>query len=366
MSLARITAGPLSMTVTPSQLLQRFSLFVLSWGYLLHAGPSACGDDSSLERIEAAQPHMGTEFSIVVYAADAASARHAVDAAFARIAELDQRLSDYRSDSEINLLCAGAPHAEWMPVSSDLWHLLSLANQLSRQSDGAFDVTVGPLTKLWRRARRRHEVPPAAQLAQARQAVGYQYLQLDLPTRRVRLTRAGMRVDLGAIAKGYAAEQAGRILEAHGLRRWLVDAGGDLAAGDGPPGNSGWRIAIAPLEANEPPTRWLQIARSSVATSGDFWQYFELDGQRYSHILDPRTGMGVRGRSSVTVIARHGELSDALASTLTVLPPERGLELAARYSGTEALIIRERSEEAVEWTTPGWQSYLVEMPPQLE
>jgi FAD:protein FMN transferase len=357
---------------------------------LLLGGASTAGGERH-ERYERSEPYMGTEFHIVCYAGDAELARLAMADAFRRIGELDSRLSDYQSASELSQLSLSAPHEEWRDVSRDLWSLLVESQRVSRLSGGAFDVTLGPLTRLWRRARRRHEVPPQDLLQEARSRVGYQYIVLrdahDLEGGlQVKLQRPDMRLDLGGIAKGYAAEEALRVLARWGIERALVDAGGDLAVGAPPPAEVGWRIGIAPLDAGAPPSQFLRLAHRSVATSGDFWQAIELDGQRYSHILDPRTGWGVTRRSTVSVIARRGSLADALASAVSVLGPEEGGQLVRHWEGVELLVLvsdaggddseasethiareatepgdlhcRRIGEHVIEWRTPGWDRYL--------
>jgi thiamine biosynthesis lipoprotein len=219
-------------------------LIVLGLTMLLFVGVAAADE---VARYEFAQPHMGTEFVVRLYAATEADAEAAAEAAFARIAELDGRLSDYQSESELSRLSRSSGGDEAVRVSDDLWIVLSAARRFSEASDGAFDVTVGPYVRLWRRARRTGQLPTSERLAQAREAVGYRFIELDAADQSVRLVRPNMRLDLGAIAKGYAADKALAVLRNHGIPRALVSGGGDMAIGDPPPGEPGWRIAIAPL-----------------------------------------------------------------------------------------------------------------------
>ena len=165
-------------------------------------------------------------------------------------------------------------------------------------------------------------------------------MQLDCPTQSVRLTAADMRIDLGGIAKGYAADEALRTLADRGIRRAIINASGDVVAGDPPPEAQGWKIGIAPLERGAPPSRFHWLANRAVATSGDAWQYVEIDGRRYSHIVDPRTGLGLTDHSSVTVLAADCTTADGLASAVSVLGPKEGLELIEKTPGTAALILR--------------------------
>jgi thiamine biosynthesis lipoprotein len=288
---------------------------------------------------------MGVLFTLVLYAPDRDTANSGFDAAYARIRQLNGVLSDYDSRSEARRLCAAAPHSQGVQVSDDLWRMLSHAQRLSRRTDGAFDVTVGPLTKLWRRAHRRREYPPADRLAQARRAVGYRYVELDEQQRTVRLTRPDMRLDFGGLAKGFAADEALKVLRERGLDRALVNASGDIAAGQPPPGKSGWKIGVAPLEPGGAPSRFLVLFDAAIATSGDAFQFVEIDGTRYSHIVDPRTGEGLRSRSSVSVIARDGTTADGLASAVSVLGPEKGMRLIEETRDTAAFIVVQENDK---------------------
>ena len=234
-----------------------------------------------------------------------------------------------------------------MPVSDDLWQLLRRADWLSRESDGAFDVTVGPVTKLWRRSRRRGELPPADRLEAARAAVGYRFVELDAAQPAIRLSRPDMRLDFGGIAQGYAADEAIEVLRELGIRSALVNASGDIAAAESPPGTPGWKIGIAPLEPGGPPSRFLFLKDAAISTSGDAFQYVTIGGQRYSHIVDPRTGLGLTTRSSVSVIARDCTTADGLATALSVLGPDKGLALADRLPDVAALVVFVRDGETV-------------------
>jgi thiamine biosynthesis lipoprotein len=302
-------------------------------------GLTGLASAGGVERYSATEAHMGVPIHIVLYAPDRGTANRGFQAAFTRIERLNGILSDYSSDSEAMRLSAAAPMAAGVPVSDDLWQVLSRAQALSRQTGGAFDVTVGPLTKLWRRARRRGELPPQDRLEQARAAVGYALIELDPPRRAVRLRQPDMRLDFGGIAKGYAADEALKVLGELGLKQALINASGDIAAGDPPPDRQGWKIGVAPLEPGGPPSRFLTLTNAAIATSGDAFQYVELDGQRYSHIVDPRTGVGLAIRSSVTVIAPDCTTADSLASAVSVLGPEKGLELVDAMPGIAALMV---------------------------
>lgn len=293
----------------------------------------------ALQRFEFAQPHMGTTFRIILYAPDKETATRASQAAFERIERLDVTMSDYRETSELMRLCRSAVNRP-QRISEDLFRVLEKAQTLARQSDGAFDVTVGPVVRLWRRARRTSELPDAHRLASARALIGYRKLRLNARRRTAKLELPGMLLDLGGIAKGYAADAAVELLKRQGINRALVAAGGDIAVSAPPPGERGWRVSVLPLlPDNNAGRRDLLLRDAAVSTSGDAEQFVEIDGVRYSHIVDPRTGIGLRGRNSVTVVAPQGTTTEGLAKAVSVLGHKRGFALVDAYRGAAAMIV---------------------------
>lgn len=313
----------------------------------LLAGGQGHAADPELARFTYTEPHMGTRFKIILYAPDEAAANRAAKAAFERIATLDSIMSDYRPTSELMQLCKKAG-GDPVRVSEDLWHVLGRSQEISRDSDGAFDVTVGPIVRLWRQARKTKQLPDAKELAKALELVGYDKVKLDEKARTVQLLKPGMQLDLGGIAKGYAADAALAVLKKQGIDRALVAAGGDIAVSAPPPGTEGWTVGIAPLEdPDSKPARFLLLRDAAVSTSGDAEQFVEIDGKRYSHIVDPKTGLGLIGRSSVTVVAPHCMTSDGLDTAVSVMGPERGLKLIEKTDGVSAYIVRktEKGEE---------------------
>lgn len=306
---------------------------------------------ADLQLFEAVQPHMGTLVRIQLYAPDAGPANQAFRAAFLRIAQLDAALSDYREDSEVNRLCRSAV-GKPVNVSEDLFRVLSAARELAEETGGAFDVTLGPVTQLWREARKQHHLPAPDALGDALRHSGYRKLHLDAVARTVMLDQAGMRLDLGGIGKGYAADAALAALAELGIRRALVAASGDLAIGDPPPGKSGWTVGIDSY--NRPDggfSRVLELCNAAVSTSGDREQNLEIAGAKYSHIVDPVSGMGLTRPIAVAVVARQGIDADSWSTALSVLGPERGLPLLEKHLGLSALVTR-GSGDAIE--SAGW------------
>jgi thiamine biosynthesis lipoprotein len=282
---------------------------------------------------------MGTLFKISLYAPDKASAESAAEAAFHRNAALDDIMSDYQADSELMKLCeqpVGVPKS----ISADLLDVLQRAQKFSELSNGAFDVSVGPYVRLWRFSRKRKALPEPAELAAARASVGWRHLRLGPRARAATLLVPNMRLDLGGIAKGYAADEALHLLKGHGIDRALVAASGDIAIGDPPPDQAGWKIAIAAMDTrtNET-TRTVLLHNAGVSTSGDTEQFIEINGIRYSHIVDPNTGLGLTERRQVTIIARNATTSDALATAVSVLGPKRGLALVDSLPKTATFIL---------------------------
>ncbi len=282
---------------------------------------------------------MAIPFRIVLYARDGQTATNAARAAWDRVSELNRILSDYDPESALSRLGSTAPQAEPVPVPPELFRVLSRAGEISRASDGAFDISVGPLTQLWRRSRRQRELPTPERLREPLAAVDWRAVELH-PPNRVRLLRRGMRLDAGGIAKGYALDEATRVLRSHGIRSSLVAGAGDIVVTDPPPDQPGWRIEIAPLDIpSAPPARTVWLRHASLCTSGDLFQHVEIGGQRYSHIVDPRVGLGITDHSLVTVIGPDGITCDALSTAISVAGPGRALDLARQF-GAEVLVVR--------------------------
>ena len=295
---------------------------------------------------------MGTEWRIVLYAPDKPTAEKASKATFARVAELEMVMSDYNPKSELMKLCVANDGDPGKPIriSSDLFDVLKKADAISSASDGAFDVTVGPLVKLWRVARKVKEKPDAQGLAAAKELVGYKMMVLDAKTSTVTLAKAKMRLDLGGIGKGYAADKALELLKEQGCPRALIAASGDITVGDAPPDKDGWDVEIAPITKDRP-ARKLRLANQSVSTSGDLFQHVEIDGVRYSHLLDPKTGLGLTGRRSATVIAPKGWQADALTKVASVMEPAKARDVIEGHPGAVMYLVAKESDDAKEAVT---------------
>ncbi len=295
---------------------------------------------ADLAPYEAVEPHMGTLFRIKLYARDQATAERAFRAAFDRVAALDDTLSDYKPASELNRICKNAVGRP-VKISDDLMRVLTASQQLAAGTGGAFDITLGPVIHLWRQARRDGRVPDTAELVRASAYCGYRKLKINPAAHTVELDKPGMQLDVGGIAKGYAADEALAALTKLGIRSALVAASGDLAFSNAPPGRAGWSIGIDSFDrANAPFTRILQLNNAAVSTSGDTEQHLDASGKRYSHVIDPKTDVGLTKGITVTIVARHGIEADGLATAVSVLGASRGLKFVDSKLDVAALIVK--------------------------
>lgn len=309
-----------------------------------------------VERYQFQSRHMGTQISIILYADNELLAKQASDAAFERIEELNQIMSDYVDKSELNRLSRLSGSGEWMEVSDSFFEVLEESISISENTGGLFDVTIGPMTHNWRYIRMQPEplLPDEDEIESLKYRIGYQQIELDEETRRARLMADDMQLDFGGIAKGYAAKEAVNTLNQHGIYSALVDAGGDITLGGPPPGRTSWDVAI-PKGRLDGDLEYvtLQFSDMTLTTSGDMYQFVEIDGVRYSHILNPKTGLGTTAQIQATVISPNSMWADAYASALTLMEPAEGIHLIESLAETEAMIFMEAGGEIREWYSSG-------------
>ena len=327
---------------------------VLALGFCFLPGYAAVAANAPLMRFEYSLPRMGTMFRIEMYATQAARASEAAEAAFARAEDLEQIMSDYRPTSELTTLDREGAKAPF-PVSNDLYDVLAKSQWVSQLSGGVFDVSVGPLVGLWRAARRSGHVPDAAEVAKARALVDYHNIVLDPATHTVFLKRPGMKLDLGAIGKGYAADQMLAVLESQGIRRAMVVAGGEVVTGEPPPGKSGWTVAVD--TADKSPGQHsclLVLSGAAVSTSGDEHQYFLSEGRRYSHVVNALTGWPLEGQNSATVLARDSTTADGLATAFSLMSIKDGIRVAESIPGVAVMFVRQVDGDWKTYTSRGF------------
>ena len=301
----------------------------------------ACHVDEGLIPYRVSQQHMGTQATLVFYAPSQTVANQVSNRVFQRIAALDSCFSDYNSQSELVRFGRSSHDATTLPIplklSEDMWNVVIQSQRISCLSAGAFDITVGPLSQLWRATKKSGKLPSRERLQACLTTVGWRHLHLDQKNRTGQLLCSKMSLDAGGIAKGYAADAALSVLRKLGVTRAMVNLGGDMSLGDPPPHCDGWPIELSPAGGKDDVTFKLRLAHCGVATSGDAWQYVEIGGQRYSHVLDPVTGMGLTARRGVSVVAATGMEADALASAVCVMGWEKGFGLLKEFVGASGL-----------------------------
>lgn len=280
-------------------------------------------------------PKMGTLIQVTIADQDSLTAYHAAQEVFLLYDTLNQILSDYLPDSELNQLCNKAGNGEWMEVSNYLLNVINLSQQAYNQSNGAFDPSVGQLIKLWRTARKEKVFPDKKLFTKAKQTQGFELNKdIEINKNKVRLNNRGVQLDFGGIAKGYAAQMGIERLKNQGITAVLIDSGGDLMLGDAPKNTLGWNIAInQPNDANEL-LHYLTLSNVSVATSGHLFQSVNIGGKNYSHIIDPKTGIGLTHQKNVTVIAKDGATADWLATACSVMSFKKAIKLIKQTNKT--------------------------------
>lgn len=308
--------------------------------WILVTAAAARAGAGELQRFEFVETHMGSPFKILLYCADDGAARRASRAAFDRIARLDATLSDYDPDSELSRL-AGSAGGPPVAVGPDLFDVLEKSRAWYERSGGLLDPTVAPVGRLWRRARRERKLPDPGKLAEALPLVGMDKLILDPEARTVQLTRPGMKLDVGGIAKGLTSQAAIDVLREQGVDRALVAGAGDIVVSGPPPGSDGWTIGVATLEpSKQAPEIYLSLKDCATSTSGDAERFVVIDGRRYSHIIDPKSGRAFEERASVTVVAPDGTTADALETTAYMMGREKGLAWIDSIPGAAAVYTR--------------------------
>ena len=325
-------------------------------GVCLAQAESPAAPAGELARYKHSDHVLGTFAEITALAKDRATARKAVEAAYEQIEQVNRLMSDYRPDSEISRLNA-LPAGGKMVVSPPTFAVLQKAMEVSKRSGGAFDVTCRPLVQLWKQAGQQKKLPDAQQLQQTLAKIGFDKIKLDPATRTVTVTVDGLQIDLGGIAKGYALDVAAQALLDHQAVCGLVDVGGDIRAVGACPAGRPWRIGVR-HPFTEGLFAKLAIERGAVATSGDQERFEVINGKRYSHIVDPRTGRPAEQTPSVTVIAPDGITADAWATAFSVLSVKEGQALADQLDGVEVLWIWGSADRPQTAQTQGFPKYI--------
>ena len=298
---------------------------------------------------------MGSPLNIIIVTNDSSQAVSLSKACYALVDSFNLLYSDYDSHSELSKLNASAG-ADPKPITQGMLDILLVSQKAYKKSSGVFDITVGSLSHFWRKARKENRFPDAVSLAAIRKQVGFPKLVLQ-KTNHTLLLPSGMQLDLGGIAKGYIAQKLLDFLTQQGIHQALVDAGGDMVMSGSPPRSAGWTIGVnVPETTDELLPRKLTLQNMAVATSGDAYQYFENNGKKYSHIIDPRTGYGITSQRNVTVIARNGADADWLATACSILPIEEAKKLAVSENA-EVLITEMKEGKVVYHASKGFSQF---------
>jgi thiamine biosynthesis lipoprotein len=291
---------------------------------------------------------MGSPFRIIIYSNNDSTANKAAQSAFKRIEDLNLALSDYRDDSEINAVSAQSGHDRWIPVSKDLFDILFISDDISKKTNGAFDATLGPIVQEWRRATRKGYLPDAELIKNTLARTGYQKIKFDKNTQSIQLKDKGMRLDIGGLGKGYAADEAVKVLKSFGIKSGMIDAGGKLALMDAPPGEKGWKIVIS---SGRDSIETIEYANVGIATSGPTYRYLEYNGKRYSHIVDPKTGIGLLYHVRTTVISPTSVEADALATAFSVSGIKEGKKYLKRFPNNKVWLVETKDDKIQTWNT---------------
>ena len=292
---------------------------------------------------------MGTFARVVVIAKDSDAAGKCIESAFTQINKVDDLMSDYKSDSEISSVNRDG-FKKAIPLSQSTYEVLQRSIEFSKLTNGAFDVTVGPLVELFRKAKNKQVLPNQDEITDARSKVGFEKLKIDDQNRAVQFTVEGMQLDLGGIAKGYAVDKAVETMQARGAIGGMIDLGGDIRCFGAPlKGRDYWVIGLQNPNIGKDSAGCevllkLKMTNGAIATSGDYQQFILIEGKRHSHIINRNTGTSTEGLSSVTIIADNTTNADALATAVSVMGTENGLELIEKIPGTEAILITSQPE----------------------
>ncbi|MDH3626684.1 MAG: FAD:protein FMN transferase [Acidobacteriota bacterium] len=298
---------------------------------------AGCGgrNEDGRQLVSAQRMLMGTSFRIEVVTTDSEGGRAAAEAALDEVARVEERLSEWKTTSEISAVNRAAGESVAVEVGEELYEVVERALQISEMTDGAFDITYAACGHLW--SFREPRIPTDAQLAACLPSVGSERVELTAANRAIRLPDPAMKIGISGIGKGYGVDRAAAVLESHGIFDYTIDGGGDLRVRGGNVDRP-WQVGLADPRREGSLSGAIELDRGAIVTSGDYHLFFERDGTRYHHILDPRTGRPAPDSIAVTVIARNAMDADALATGLFVLGPLQALERVEALAGVEALI----------------------------
>ncbi len=312
---------------------------------------------SQEKRYRFTEQKMGSTFEITFYHADSIKAQLLAKNAYKIIDSLNNSFSDYFDLSEIGIIAKNAGNGLSINISKDLLNIFIESKKAYERSFYTFDITLGPLTKLWRQTKKEKKLPNKNQLHNTILNTGVQYLWVDSVKNQARLTKKNMSIDLGGIGKGYAAQKVFEYFLRNDISQVLIDAAGNMAIGNPPPGENNWKIGVEiPSNSNFLNNKILKLNKIAISTSGDAYQFVEINGKKYSHILNPKTGLGLQNQRQVTVLCENATKADWLSTAICILPIKKGLILA-KNEKAEVLIIENKANKLVEYKSKGFDKY---------
>lgn len=299
---------------------------------------------------------MGSAFNLIIVSADSNKANHLAQKSYELVDSLNHIFSNYDSSSELSKINASAGLLPYK-MSRAMLDLVQKSQYAYIQSKGAYDISIGPLSSLWRNARKAKLFPEASTVLATKKLVGFAQVKINKRLGTIFLPNANMQLDFGGIAKGYIAQWVINFLKANGIQQALVDAGGDIVMSGPPLNQQGWLIGVnLPETTDQLLNKKLQLSNCSVATSGDVFQFIEYKGVKYSHIINPLTGYGVTNLRNVTIVAKTGATADWLATACSILPIKEAKQLAISHQAA-LLITTLKNGKLVFEATPNFKNY---------
>lgn len=293
---------------------------------------------------------MASPFTIIFYDNDSARANLIANECFNLADSFINIYSDYIEKSELTQLSQSSGSGKFVQVSPALFDIIQESEKAYKLTKGAFDITMGPVIRLWRRARKEKQFPDATSVAAKMKSVGFDKVKIDPLNKSIQLIAADMQLDLGGIAQGYIAQKVLERLFSKNIRKALIDVSGDIALGDAPPRKKGWIIGINLPESEQLQENKLVLNNRAVSTSGDIYQFIEHEGKKFSHIINPRSGFGITSQKNVTVIANDAVTADWLATACSIISVKRAKRLAKKLHA-EVLIAELKNGTIIQSST---------------
>lgn len=322
--------------------------FLVTWSFTL-TSPA-----KELQHFSFTEPHMGTLFRVDLYAEQEELAKKAVDLAFQEIETINLCASDYLPDSELTRFNLAPPHQPFQ-ASPVFFDLVKRSVKLHEQTKGAFDITTDYSIQAWRRAKRQARLPESEEIKRALSMTQIEALEFNEAQGFITKKIKNLRINLGGIGKGYAADKALAVLKSQGFPIAMVAGSGDIALGAAPPQTKGWKVTLKrgnPLDED----LVLELSHAGISTSGDTQQFFMLDGKTYSHVIDPKTGLGLSNRLICTVIAPNATLSDSFDNAMCVLGVTEGLQVLAQHGLRGRFVQLKENQKSSITLTPNFDS----------